>query len=522
MSNATFRICFFFILGIFFTPVCLAANLCPSLKHHLNSQETKQTLSYIQKSWVRLTRSHHQIVQAAIDPKIPPPQDGKWIVYIPSNFSIEKISRELKMEISDLEFNKIKIKKLPLNYNQIKQHGLLYLPNPYVVPGGQYNEMYGWDSYFIILGLLEDGYFPLAKGMVENFIFEIENYGKILNANRSYYLSRSQPPLFSEMVLAIYNKSKNKAWLKQALPAILKYYNYWVSPPHLIPKLGLSRYYDEGNDPAPEVLYNKDSSNYYDRIKKYFQSHIVQNYNLADYYDAKTNRLTPLFFISDRSVRESGFDVSNEYGAFSADIINYAPVGLNSLLHQMEKDIATIYEILGNRNKSISWNLIAKRRAELMNHYMWDDALGYYFDYNFKNHQTRPYIYATTFWPLWTGIANTSQAFKIYRNMPFLESQGGLMPSTYVTGQQWDAPFIWAPLQYFAVKGLLNYGFTDSAKDLTKKYISLINLNLLKFGVIFEKYDGKSCSPQLTISQKNQIGFGWTNGVYIELLSLTK
>ena len=122
------------------------------------------------------------------------------------------------------------------------KQGLLYLPNSYVVPGGRFNEMYGWDSYFIVLGLLHDGKTALAKGMVDNFLYEIRNYGRILNANRTYYLTRSQPPFLTEMVLAVFVATKDEAWLAQALPAILDTHRFWTSPPHLIEANGLSRY----------------------------------------------------------------------------------------------------------------------------------------------------------------------------------------------------------------------------------------------------------------------------------------
>src|SRR5262249_44808880 len=138
------------------------------------------------------------------------------------------------------------LRPLPANPGLIHEHGLLYLPRPYVVPGGRFNEMYGWDSYFIQMGLLRDGELDLAKDMADNFLYEIREYGKILNANRTYYLTRSQPPFLTEMLLGVYRRTLDRKWLEAALPAIDKYYRYWTSPPHLTPQTGLSRYFDLG------------------------------------------------------------------------------------------------------------------------------------------------------------------------------------------------------------------------------------------------------------------------------------
>ena len=166
---------------------------------------------------------------------------------------------------------KMKVVRLPQNLtpeyvrNLDGYHGILslaigacrngdYQGLPFVVPGGRFNEMYGWDSYFIQVGLLRDGEVEKARDLVDNFVYEIEHYGTILNANRTYYLTRSQPPFLTEMVLGVYRQTRDKAWLRAAWPAVLSYYRFWTTPPHLVETTGLSRYYDMGNGPAPEVL----------------------------------------------------------------------------------------------------------------------------------------------------------------------------------------------------------------------------------------------------------------------------
>lgn len=503
-----------------------AFEYCPDFKENLTPQKIENTQRYIKNTWPLLTRTHQQLFLAAQDPKLGAPPDGHWIIYIPAKLSLPIITSQLKAAMPATEFEKIKILKLPNHYEDINQHGLLYLPNSYVVPGGQFNEMYGWDSYFIVLGLLQDNKIKLAQNMVDNFVFEIENYGKILNANRTYYLTRSQPPLFTEMALAVYAKNQNQKWLANTLPAAIQFYNYWTSPPRLIRSLGLSRYYSEGSGPVPEIAKNQQlGSNYYEDVKNHYRSFPVQGYDLKNFYNSKTNDLTPAFYMGDRSVRESGFDISNKFGAFGADITHYAPVDLNTLLYQMEMDIAHIYQIMNQPDQSAIWAQKAKKRAALINQYLWDNALGYYFDYNFVTHQTRPYIFPTTFYPLWAGIANQTQAQRILANLPSLEAPGGIVTSAYVTGDQWDAPFGWAPLQYFAVEGLNRYGFQQDAKRLSQKFISLVNQEQTRYGAIVEKYNVRDCSSRLKIQygyHTNEIGFGWTNGVYLELLSLFK
>ena len=148
----------------------------------------------------------------------------------------------------------IDIRTLPRDVLSIRDHGLLYLPRPYVVPGGRFNEMYGWDSYFIQVGLLRDGELERARDIVENFVYEILHYGTILNANRTYFLSRSQPPFLTRMILGVYEQTGDADWLRRTVPAIERYYRFWTTEPHAIPEVGLSRYFDRGTGPAPEVL----------------------------------------------------------------------------------------------------------------------------------------------------------------------------------------------------------------------------------------------------------------------------
>jgi len=484
----------------------------------ISIRKTQAVKRYIKKNWLHLTRTHQDLLQAAIDPKVMLRAQHHWMVYVPRDENLKNVTDELYQHMSKADFMRIEVRRLPRNVIKASPHGLLYLPHPYVVPGGRFNEMYGWDSYFIVLGLLHDGYIQLAIWTVENLLYEIEHYGKVLNANRTYYLTRSNPPLLPQMILTVYNKTKDKAWLKTTISKINKQYGFWVSLPHLVPSVGLSRYYDYGTTPAPEA-----AQEYYQQAIKFYQTQLVKAYNASHFYNKKTKQLTGAFYRGDRSVRESGFDLSKKYGPFGADIVSYIPVGLNSLLHRSEECAAEIHAILGNSRQVTIWRNRAERRAKRINRYLWEPDLGFYFDYNFVTKRSRPYIYATMIYPLWAGVATPEQAERIVKNIPILESAGGMMTSGYVTGMQWDAPFGWAPHQLFAVQGLARYGYHHEARRLAEKFVSMINDDFAEHGTLFEKYDMRKRSSQVTDElsygyRTNVVGFGWTNGVYLELL----
>jgi alpha,alpha-trehalase len=481
-----------------------------------------QIRQFIGNAWSTLRRSDASVLEAATDSKIAP--SGRVVIYAPHDMPVEPIRDQLRGQLTAAEFAKIAVLSLP-EKGEPSEPGLLYLPHPYVVPGGRFNEMYGWDSYFILLGLLQDNQVQLAKDMTDNLVFEVEHYGKVLNANRSYYLSRSQPPFLSEMVLEVYQRTKDTEWLKGTLPALGKYYAYWTQEPHLTPKTGLSRYEGGADTPSPEVIASeKDISgrNDYDRIRWYFKKHHVSRYDVSRFYNHDLNQLTPLFYRADRAMRESGFDPSSRFGPFSAAILDYNPVDLNSLLYRTERDISGIYADLQQPEQAGLWADRAKRRAEQIERLMWDEKQGLYFDYNFVENRRSNYRFLTTFYPLWLGIASAAQAARVAENLPIFERAGGLQTSAQASGDQWDAPFGWAPLQLIAVEGLRRYGFQDAADRVSVKFMSMVLEDFEKHGTIREKYDVVGRRSDLTAGLKfgyssNEIGFGWTNAVFLQL-----
>lgn len=493
-------------------------------------------LNYIQAQWRNLLVTNRQLPEVMQDPKVHQPPGTPSILYISAKENPMRVWQDLQKSLPSQALNRIQIRTLPPpGFRNNLPPGLLYLPHPYVVPGGRFKEMYGWDSYFIQLGLLKDGHLDTAKGMTDNLLYEIENYGTILNANRSYFINRSQPPFITEMVLNVYNRTGDKTWLSKAMPAVENHHNYWTSGGHLInsgPAAGLSRYFAYGEGPAMEVLQGEveNGKNHYQRIQEYYQTKPVPDYDVNDYYDARTGQLKPLFYKADRTMRESGFDPSNRFGPFNIDIINYAPVCLNSLLYRMEKDMSQMYQTLGNPAKAARMENLAQARKERINRVLWDDKAGMYLDYNIKTNQRRFYPYATMFFPLWAGAASPQQAARTIQNLPWLESPGGLMTSATQSGNQWDAPFAWAPLQLVAVQGMLNYnvpGAKESAVRISNKFVNQVAKEFSEHGGIFEKYDARRMESDVADGidygyDSNELGFGWTNGVFLELLDVIK
>jgi alpha,alpha-trehalase len=435
---------------------------------------------------------------------------------------------------------------------EIPDEGLLYLPNPYVVPGGRFNEMYGWDSYFIILGLVEDKRTDRARDMVENFFFEIENYGAILNANRTYYFTRSQPPFLTSMIREVYEhptgKPLSKAWLAKAYDYAQRDYGLWTREPHLAGDTGLARYYDIGDGPVPEMA---DDSNYYPDVIRWLLAHpeVHTDYLIKAPDDptpeqaaelAKTScditaskvcahahvdghRLSSDFYRGDRAMRESGYDPSFRFGPFSGSTHHYAPVCLNSLLYKYERDMAHFATLLGRTAESAQWNRRALDRRAAIEKYLWNPATHMFYDYNFTTHQQSTYNYLTAFYPLWANLATPQQASEMKRHLSLFEHDGGLAMSDYDSGTQWDLPFGWAPTSWLAIKGLDQYGFTADSSRVSTKFSQTIRQNFEHDGTIREKYNVVSGSANVEVAtgyKSNVVGFGWTNGVYLEMNDL--
>ena len=556
-------VCALLVLFFFLLPVLWldASYTEPALqKPSMNNefQHFDDVQHYISVSWDHLTRSLDKC-KTYEDQKI----GDEQYLYFPADFQSLPAFQELVKDC------KVRVERLPeiisspddVQLNKISHAGLLYLPHAYVVPGGQFNEMYGWDTYFTILGLLRAHRLELAKGMVENFFYEIQHYGSILNANRTYYLTRSQPPFLTSMILAVYDaedpsaQQKDTAWLQQAYDFAVTDYEQWTHPPHLAGDTGLSRYYDHGEGPVPEII--GDPSDYYRGAAQYFLLHngtkdphlvLVDKNHPVDSLvgplfpvftrdgesgqNSKNNDATaesPVeqvtlsadFYKGDRSMRESGFDVSFRFGPFSGETHHYAPVCLNSLLYKTEKDLAHMSSLLGRPVDAARWNTRAAERQKLIQKYLWDAKEGLYFDYNLVTHTLSTYEYATTFYPLWAGLATPEQAQAVVRNLALFEQPGGLAMSRVESQAQWDYPYGWAPIQLLAVDGMRRYGYAADADRVAYNFLSMVIEDFVTDKYIREKYNVVKRTSITRIVKgysQNVIGFGWTNGVFLELL----
>jgi alpha,alpha-trehalase len=220
-------------------------------------------------------------------------------------------------------------------------------------------------------------------------------------------------------------------------------------------------------------------------------------------------------------MRESGFDISSRFSPYSGHTHHYAPVCLNSLLYQTEKNLAAIATILGNADEAKQWTERAQHRSELMNNYLWNPAKGMYFDYDFIAGKQSDYNYATTFYPLWVGQASKQQAQGLMSNVKLFEQPGGIVMSPYDTKLQWDFPYGWAPINLIDIEGLRAYGATSDANRLSYKFLSMIVDNFHRDGTIREKYNMVTRSDEMDVAvgyHVNVIGFGWTNRTFLALL----
>jgi alpha,alpha-trehalase len=501
-------------------------------------------LPFIKSAWNTLGRSMNECSSIS-DPKFG--AGATSVIYLPYGVTPPPA-------VAALSKCGVKVENLPkkitglgtIPVDQLNAHGLLYLPNKYVVPGGRFNEMYGWDSYFIIIGLLEDGERDYSRGIIENFFYEIENYGAILNANRAYYLTRSQPPFLTSMIMAQYAADKkagqdDKKWLAKAYEYAVRDHDLWIKPPKLAGDTGLARYFDVGEGPVPDIA---DHPEYYAAIADWLLKHPDVKYDKPDYIaptpaqgigpellvplcdskacpNAHPVKLTADFYQGDRAMRESGFDPSFRWGPFDGSTHHYAPVCLNSLLFKAEMDLAEMATMLGKPQDAKKWRAAADQRKALINKYMWNADKGMFFDWDFTTGKQADYDYVTTFYPLWVGLATPEQAKAVMKNAGIFDHPGGLAMSDKETGVQWDLPYGWAPTNLIAIEGMRRAGFNAEADDASQQFLSTVLANFKRTGTIREKYNvvtGSDEAPVLAGYHENLIGFGWTNGTFLVLL----
>ncbi|MEJ2112369.1 MAG: trehalase family glycosidase [Flavobacteriaceae bacterium] len=429
------------------------------------------------------------------------------------------------------------ILSLKLEENNNKIQG-----TPFVVPGGRFNEMYGWDSYFESVGLILDGKVHLSKAMADNFQYEIEQYGKILNANRSYYLTRTQPPFYSSLIREVFEITEDREWLKSHLKtAIKEYETVWMVDGKRLTSNGLNRYLAEGIGMPPEC-----EKGHFDAVIKSYAQEVgltIEGYILKYQSGEIKNEALDNYFIHDRTVRESGHDTSYRIEGNCADL---NLVELNAMLYKYETDFAQLIKTEFNgifESYSASyWQQKAESRKVAVNTFLWNQEKGLYFDYNVVTNSQSEFIGASTLAPLWANLCSKEQADKLVKNaLSLLTEKGGIAGSTKGSrgnispdrpARQWDYPNGWAPHQMMIWKGLLNYGFEDEAQELIYRWLFMITKNAVEYnGTIPEKYDVVEATHKVFAEYGNvgtdfeyitQEGFGWMNASYQYGLSLLR
>lgn len=398
-----------------------------------------------------------------------------------------------------------------------KYSSLLPLPEAYVVPGGRFREIYYWDSYFTMQGLAVSNRYDLIESMLDNFKYLIDTYGHIPNGNRTYYLSRSQPPYFALMVELLESKMGARIY-KKYLTAMQKEYAWWMdgqsnlqqgSAYRRVVKLSdgsiLNRYFDDKQAPREELYY--------------------QDVQTGLLYTGGDN----LVYTHLRAGAESGWDFSSRWFAdtmqlSSIETINILPVDLNCLLYAYENILNKAAKSQHLTNLAHNYSTKAAERKAAITKYFWNADKGYFFDYQFKNETTTNRWSLAGVLPLFTEIATAGQAAQVKQKIEsnFLRD-GGVITTPYHTSQQWDAPNGWAPLQYVTVKGLANYQYDTLAKEIATRWMQ-VNENVYQnTGKMLEKYNVENTHLESGGGEyPTQDGFGWSNGVYLKFYQMFK
>jgi alpha,alpha-trehalase len=392
---------------------------------------------------------------------------------------------------------------------------LLPLPYPYVVPGGRFSEIYYWDTYFTMQGLMQDDKVQLARDMLANIAYLIARHGHMPNGNRTYYLSRSQPPFFAAMVELVAGHDGAGVY-RQYLPQLQAEYDYWMEGAdklrpgaahrHVVRLADgtlLNRYWDDRAAPRDE------------------------SWGMDVTTARQSNRAAGQVYRDLRAGAESGWDFSSRWlgdGRRLATIhtTDIAPVDLNCLIQNLERVLAKAYALAGNAPEAHLYAERAAARAAALRRLFWNGDAGLYADYLWKARRQSVRFSAATVYPLYFGVATAAQARAIATTLrrDFLKS-GGLATTERFTGQQWDRPNGWAPLQYLAVEGLKRYGENGLARDIARRWIARVLQSYKRVGVLEEKYDieASDARPAGGGEYALQTGFGWTNGVLARLMA---
>jgi alpha,alpha-trehalase len=402
---------------------------------------------------------------------------------------------------------------------QANETSLLALPNPYIIPGGRFREIYYWDSFFTALGLVDSEQSQLVVNMVDNFFYLQQTVHSIPNGNRTYYVGRSQPPVLAllvELILdtpALLKDNERDAFIERSIIGLRSEYDFWMqgseslSPQQNTAKRTvrladgtvLNRYWDEHDTPRPE---------------SYFE----------DVEHANNVKDKAAFWRNLRAACESGWDFSSRWleSADSLTSINTTsllPVDLNCLLYLLEAKLAELYKMTNNADEAVAFELAAKSRKTAILSFFWNDASGSFYDYDFVKQRHTDVLSAACFLPLYASIASHEQADRtVTRAQQSLIGKHGVHTTNMQSEQQWDHTNGWAPLQWFAFEGMSNYGFINDAHHVASGWCNMVKDFYKRHNCLMEKYN-LNTPLQFAYGGEYDVqhGFGWTNGVTIAL-----
>jgi alpha,alpha-trehalase len=400
--------------------------------------------------------------------------------------------------------------------NRINRGSLVAIPYEYVVPGGRFSELFYWDTYFIMLGLAADGEWSLIRGILRNYVYMLRKFGMIPTANRTYFLSRSQPPFFAHMVRLLASHRGRTRTYAEFLPSLLAEYRFWMKGRRLASErpdlpafarvvnmpngIALNRYYDNKTTPRPE-------------------SRREDLETAAQARNANKEKI----FLDLRAGAESGWDFSSRWFRDPEDIesimtTDMVAVDLNCLLYQLEQTIAEAYTLIKQPILAKKYRRLAEKRADTIRRYMWDPREKFFLDYNFRTGRLSPQVTLAGVFPLYAKIATPEQAQSVAERIErdFLK-KGGLITTLVDNGQQWDSPNGWAPLQWVAIQGLREYGYHTLANEIRDRWLATCDGVFARKRKMVEKYDVIKADAGGGGEYPLQDGFGWTNGVYAAL-----
>jgi alpha,alpha-trehalase len=471
----------------------------------------------IERNWdglVRRADRFEQLNEALRDMRVKSP-DGRWRLYVPARDAAAVKRLRAQAARHGWEVRPLHEPREQADWQRLmREPGMAYLPRPYIVPGGRFMQMFGWDSYFNGRGAMASGRAELVRDMVENHVYALEHYGKIPNSNLSFHLSRTQPPLLPRLALELHAAQPDRRMLQWVAKAAMKELEtVFRTGPRATPS-GLSQYKDDVEGPDAE-----DVSAFYGERRP---------------DDAEFHR-------HDRAIRESGWDMCHRFGT---TLHQHEPVCLNSLLYQYELDLARILRLLEGDGsaRAEAYEKAARARVRTMRARFWDEERGMFFDHDFVNGRRSRYESLATFYPLWTGWASRKEAAAVAASLSRFLEAGGVSSSSKASREaaggedlQWDWPFGWAPHQVIVVEGLRRYGFHAEADQVAYRWLSMVmDIAGQHNGLIKEKYDvvrrsadvpveygnqGADRGPYMAPRSERTLGFAWTNASVLLLLN---